>query len=79
MVPVPALPPSTTTASIVIKWNTHAAAARPQVRYATVTSVSGTRVTVRLADGTLQNYIASAQEAAALRGLIGKTIAFRAR
>lgn len=79
MVPVPALPPSTTTASIVIKWNTHAAPARPPVRYATVTSVRGTLVTLRLENGTLQNYTATVQEAAALRGLIGKTIAFRAR
>jgi hypothetical protein len=79
MVPVPALPPPTARASVVITWNTGAAAVQPAIQYGTLTAITGTHLVVRLSDGTYRRYTASAAEAAALRGLIGKTIAFRTR
>jgi hypothetical protein len=72
--PPPSAHPS---ASVTISWNTAAKPAASAPRSATVTAVAGTRVTVRLADGTIRHYVASALEAAVLQGLIGKTIAFR--
>lgn len=72
--PPPSAHPS---ASVTISWNTRAAQPAAAPSEATVTAVDGNRVTVRLFDGTLRRYIASAQEAAVLRTLIGKRIAFR--
>lgn len=73
--PPPSAHPS---ASISISWNTAVKPSpAPAPAKATVSSVDGTRVTLRLADGTTRRYIATAREAAALKALVGQTIAFR--
>jgi len=70
-------PPSAhASASVTISWNTSAKPA-PAPQHATVTAVDGSRVTVRLQDGSTRRYLATPQEAAVLRRLIGRTIAFR--
>ena len=71
--PPPSAHPS---ASVTITWNM-SARPTPAPSRAMVSAVDGTRVTLRLADGTTRRYIASAREAAVLRTLIGQTIAFR--
>jgi len=81
---MPAHPPPGvhSSASVTISWNTRATSARAtpdagSLAHATVLGVNGNRVAVRLSDGTVRRYIATAGEAAALRSLIGHTIAFR--
>ncbi|HZT12238.1 MAG TPA: hypothetical protein VFA29_05535 [Candidatus Baltobacteraceae bacterium] len=73
--PPPAVHPS---ASLTISWNTQAKRApAPAPMHATVTAVDGTRITLRLRDGSTRRYVASQGEAAVLRTLVGQTIAFR--
>lgn len=67
--------PVMASASVTIQWNTKARA--PAVSQGTVVSVKDRVVTLRLADGSVRSYTASAEEAAALSKLVGKTIAFR--
>lgn len=74
-----------TSAGVTIRWNTASrAAATPapapvaqHVLYGTVVAVKAHRVVLRLQDGTLRAYAASDGEAAALRMLLGRSIAFR--
>jgi hypothetical protein len=69
-------PAAHASASITISWNTKAKPT-PAPSHAPVASVHGTTVTGRLSDGTTRRYVASTQEAAVLRALVGQTIAFR--
>lgn len=79
MAPLPVHPPPTATASVTIKWNTQSASLPLAVQYGTLTALNGNRVTVRMRDGTMRTFTASGDELAALRSLLGKTIAFRVR
>jgi hypothetical protein len=65
------------TASVVVKWNTQAAAAPIAVQHGTLISINGTRVTLRMRDGTMRSFTASQSDVEKLRVLIGKSIAFR--
>jgi hypothetical protein len=68
------------TASVVVKWNTQAAApTQVAVQSGTLLSLNGTHATVRMRDGTLRTFTASQGDVATLRTLIGKSIAFRVR
>jgi hypothetical protein len=64
-------------ASVTIQWNVRTPATPRPAQTAIVRSVSGTRVVMRLADGTTHVYIATPQEARVLRHLIGSVIEFR--
>jgi len=68
--------------SVTISWNTHRpapapAAAPEQTRTAVVSSVRGTHVVLRLADGTSRVYLAPPAQARALQRLVGTAIQFR--
>lgn len=47
------------------------------VLHGTISAVSGTTVTLKLSDGTTQNYTVSSQTASRLRSDVNKTIAYR--
>jgi|GEM_PF-4013218 len=68
------------TAAVVVKWNTQAAApAQIAIQHGTLVALDGIRATVRLRDGTLRTFTAAQRDLAALRSLVGKSIAFRVR
>jgi len=79
MAPLPVHPPPTTTASVIVKWNTASETAPLAVQYGTLTAVDGKRVTMRMRDGTVRTFTASSNDVATLRSLLGKNIAFRVR
>lgn len=71
-------------ASISISWNTAPATPAPAassspapVRTGTVLGVHGTHVVLRLPDGTIRIFAASAEQAKLLQGLIGQQIRFQ--
>ena len=65
-------------ATVTITWNTRPKPANlAPVLHGTVESVTGTRVVLRMRDGSARRYAATPREAAVLRALIGTTIAFR--
>jgi hypothetical protein len=68
-------------AAVTVSWNAGApapaATAAPQSGI--VTLVNGTHVRLRLPDGTVHEYVATPDEARALRALVGRTILFRLR
>lgn len=79
MAPVPAQPPSIATASLIVKWNTQSTPAPVAIQYGTLTAIDGTRVSVRMRDGTIRSFTASNSDTTRLRALLGKVIAFRVR
>lgn len=72
-------------ASVTISWNTRPASGsgisqtQHPVQDARVLAVQGTRVMLRLRDGSIQNYTTTAAQAQVLRHLIGASIEFRVR
>lgn len=73
------VPPVTVPAKTTTKANanTNARANANVPLHGTLTAISGTSVTVRLSNGTTQNYNVSAQTAGDLRAYINKPIEFR--
>jgi len=78
-----ALQTATASASMTIKWNTNAPAARQRtapaerVRYGTLVAMNGRTASVRLADGSTATFQANQGDLETLRALIGTRIAFR--
>ena len=71
-------------ASLTITWNTRQpapvqalAAPSAPVLYGTLVAVKGNAASLRLADGTLRTFVASARDLPALRALVGTRIAYR--
>jgi hypothetical protein len=65
-----------THATVTISWNTHAPAS-PAPATAIVSSVQGTRVVLRLQNGTLRAYTATPAQARVLHALVGTAIHYR--
>lgn len=69
----------TARASVTVSWNTRPAAVpAPAVPHkGVVTAVQGTRVIIRMADGTTRVFTASVAQATELRRLVGTAVQFR--
>jgi hypothetical protein len=65
-------------ASVTITWNTRAPSGSPAAtQRAVVRAVNGTRVIMRLPDGTTRIYIATPEQAHMLQRLVGAAVEFR--
>ncbi|HET9095263.1 MAG TPA: hypothetical protein VFN37_01265 [Candidatus Baltobacteraceae bacterium] len=69
--------------SVTVSWNTRpsprpsSAPARTPIQSGRVAAVEGTRVLVRLRDGSVRTYVATPAQTRLLRGLVGSVIRFR--
>ncbi|HKU66539.1 MAG TPA: hypothetical protein VJP85_02070 [Candidatus Baltobacteraceae bacterium] len=76
---IPAIPPATAKANGSAHANAHSTLIAGDVMHGTVSSVTGTSVTVEQSNGAMQTYTVSPQTAARLQSYLNKTIAFHAQ
>lgn len=74
-----AVPPQNANANARAHANAQSNVVAGGVIHGTVTSVSGTNVTIALRNGTTQTYAVSAQTAARLQSFLNRTVAFNVR